>query len=57
MRSDYLNKDYWEKLCRDLFGIFTDTKEINIHLGADKIAVSNVYFTNGHEDGWIWAGI
>ena len=35
----------------------TDTQNANIELGGEFLKVSNTFFTNGFEDGWIWAGI
>jgi hypothetical protein len=59
MRSKHLMLDFWQEYCDDIFGldIFTDTKEANLELGDTHLESSAIYFTNGVEDGWKWAGV
>ena len=57
MRSKSLTQGYWEDFCKSIFGMATDTQNANIELGGESLKVSNTFFTNGFEDGWIWAGI
>ena len=60
MRSVALDDDYWEEYCRDIFGDFTPSpavREINRFYGGLDIKGDNIYFLNGSEDPWQFAGM
>jgi hypothetical protein len=50
---------YHMGVCQALFGItaLPDVNATNDQYGGDRIAGSNIFFTNGQEDPWQWAGI
>lgn len=54
------NLPYWIDYCKRAFGVQMNPeqgiKEINMLFGDIRMRGSNIYFTNGIEDGWQWAG-
>jgi hypothetical protein len=51
------NVDYYRGQCDEVFGTIPDVAHTNALYGGDKLKGSNIYFTNGDEDGWKWASI
>ena len=59
MRSKLLEHEYWVDLCHDVFGqnlVASQARDSNIYYGSDHAKGSNIYFVNGGEDPWQWAG-
>ena len=65
IRSQLITLEWYQTLCSQIYNIsdslppITDT---NIYYGADDIVLdlqssSNIFFTNGIEDEWQWAGV
>jgi len=59
IRSHRVNKDYFQNACHTIFGIdlFALTEDTNIAYGGNQITGTNIFFTNGIEDPWQWAGV
>merc|ERR1711935_28200 len=55
-----LNLDYWVGYCERVFGVKMDPRtgieDFNVLFGREFMRGSNIFFTNGVEDGWQWAG-
>lgn len=53
--------DYWLGFCGRAFGVKLNPKnaidEMNFLFGGTNMKGSNIYFTNGVEDGWQWAAM
>lgn len=58
MRSELLNHTGWIDYCHYIFGdsINILAKDSNIEFGDTHARTSNIYFVNGGEDPWQWAG-
>ena len=58
MRSEYLDITYYKDLCTEVFGngIWPNVNHTNLLLGETHLARTNIFFTNGVEDPWKWAG-
>ena len=59
MRSSLLKLDFWQEYCKDIFGesITNRADETNIEYGSTELRANNIFFTNGGEDPWQWAGV
>lgn len=60
LRWEGMDLRYWQEYCHEIFGgEFPDTSNVNAMFGGDSIGRfgSNIYFTQGGEDGWQWAGL
>ena len=61
IRWEGMNLRYWKEYCEAVFDRewMPDTEHINELFGGEEIAKhgSNIFFTQGEEDGWQWAGI
>jgi pimeloyl-ACP methyl ester carboxylesterase len=59
MRSKLLERQFWDGLCQDVFGLEIKTLAdlSNVHYGSTEMAGTNIFFTNGGEDPWQWAGV
>jgi len=57
MRSTRVNLTFYQKFCKDSFGVdlWPDTNLINIQYGGKNIKSSNTVLVNGCEDPWLWA--
>jgi hypothetical protein len=55
-----LDLDYWVGYCERVFGVKMDPKagidHFNLMFGREHLRGSNIFFTNGVEDGWQFAG-
>lgn len=62
IRSDHMNKTYWEVYCKEMFlgaKLYPNVNNTNLMmsgLGIENFA-SNTFFTQGSEDGWKNAGL
>ena len=58
MRADAINITYYHDLCEEVFGkgIWPNVHHTNLLLGETHLARTNIFFTNGVEDPWKWAG-
>ena len=59
MRSQYLDAPYWPEFCKRVFGqeIVTKTDYTNKYYGGLDITGDNIFFLNGSEDPWQYAGM
>lgn len=61
LTSKKCDMDYWLGYCKRAFGreMYPERGilEMNLLFGATKINGSNIFFANGIEDGWRWAGV
>ena len=60
MRSVALDMDFWYEYCKDIFGEFTQepaVREINRFYKGLDITGDNIFFLNGSEDPWQFAGM
>lgn len=61
MRWEGMDIYYWRRYCSKAFGetLYPDTFNVNAMYGDLRVATaaSHIYFTNGGEDPWQWAGI
>jgi len=58
MRAEILNLEHQKKTCYELFGngIWPNVNQTNLLLGETHLTRTNIFFTNGVEDPWKWAG-
>lgn len=58
MRSHLVNLDYYKNICTQAFGegIWPNVNHTNALLGETHLARTNIFFSNGVEDPWKWAG-
>lgn len=54
-----MNTDYWLENCQLAFpeldmSIYPDMAKTEYMYGGNKIAATNIFFTNGSEDPWQW---
>lgn len=56
-----LDLNYWLNYCERAFGMKMDPangiREMNTLFGSTQMRGSNIFFTNGVEDGWQWAAM
>ena len=59
MRSELLKHEFWTDYWKSIFGekIQLRIHETNAEFGGDKVTTPNIYFVNGGEDPWQWAGM
>jgi hypothetical protein len=59
IRSKYVNTTYFRNHCKNVFGmnLWPDVDATNAYYGAANISATNVYFANGSQDPWQWAGV
>ena len=59
IRSQRINRTYYQDLCRDVFGVLPlpAVAETNLYYGGWNITSSNIFFVNGVEDPWQWASV
>ena len=59
MRSELLKHDFWIDYWQSIFGenIQLKINQTNIEYGGNKTSTPNIYFVNGGEDPWKWAGM
>ena len=59
MRSTDLTLPYWKDYCKRVFGreMLTKTDQTNKHYGGLDITGDNIFFLNGSEDPWQYAGM
>lgn len=58
MRPKIIDLDYYRETCHKAFGdnIWPNVNHTNLLLGETHLARTNIFFTNGVEDPWKWAG-
>jgi len=61
LTSQKQDLQYWLDYCKRAFGeelrTRTGINEMNLLFGATDLVGSNIFFTNGVEDGWKWASV
>lgn len=60
MRSSLLNEDFWMEFCRRIFGVEYARPAIDVamaQLPGYNIRSTKIFFVNGGEDPWRWAGL
>eukprot|EP00826_Nyctotherus_ovalis_P064454 TRINITY_DN9455_c0_g4_i8.p1 TRINITY_DN9455_c0_g4~~TRINITY_DN9455_c0_g4_i8.p1 ORF type:complete len:454 (-),score=71.16 TRINITY_DN9455_c0_g4_i8:93-1454(-) len=61
IRWQGMNLTYWKRYCEAIFEEqkWPDTEHVNTVFAGEEIAKhgSNIFFTQGEQDGWQWAGI
>jgi hypothetical protein len=60
MRSDYIDTPFWFEYCKRIFGESVQSPNIeytNGYTGGLEITGDNIFFVNGIEDPWQWAGM
>lgn len=59
IRSSQVNMTYHEDLCKRVFGLTSlpDVDATNEYYGGAQPGGTNVYFANGIQDPWQWAGV
>ena len=57
-RASVVNLDYYKDICYKAFGvgIWPNVNHTNTLLGDTHLTRTNIFFTNGYEDPWKWAG-
>jgi len=58
MRASVVDIEYFKDLCEQVFGkdIWPNVNHTNLLMGETHLARPNIFFTNGGEDPWKWAG-
>jgi hypothetical protein len=59
MRSEVIALDFWPDYCYRIFGVKIDTAtdKTNEYYGGLDITGDNIFFLNGSEDPWQYAGM
>jgi len=59
IRSQAVNLQYHMDACNRMFGLtaLPDVQGTNDYYGGNQMAGSNIFFANGGEDPWQWAGV
>jgi len=60
IRSKMVSFEWYQSVCVEVFNITTlpDTEATNNYFGGENVSGgSNIFFTNGVEDPWRWAGV
>ena len=59
LRSKYITLEWHRKKCQDVFDspLWPDTNAIIAEFGGDQPHATNVFYSNGGNDPWQWAGV